>query len=118
MRHLMQGRRISIGIQVQWQAHLQHLSIHCHEGPISGTGLHTPEAGEAAKRRDQRSGLPDDEAGKGFPLQPPPHEGNARVDVPGQPVSITTVHRLMSKYKGWHEGWRVDAVDPQVTRRI
>src|SRR3954451_24294666 len=114
MRHLMQRRRIDIGIQVEWQAHFQYLSLHCHEGPIAGTRFHTPEASEAAKRRNQRSGLPDDEAGKGLPLQTPPHEGNARVHVSGQSICITALHRLMAKYKGWHEGRSVDAVDPQI----
>src|SRR3954452_14418841 len=114
----MQLRRVGVRVQVNRQTHLQHFALYRYEGPVSRPRFHGTKPSKAAKGRDQRSSLTDEEAGKRFPLQSATEESNAGMNVAGQPIGITSGHWLMAEDKGRHERRGIDAVDPQVAGRI
>ena len=77
-----------------------------------------PEAGEAAEGGEQgRRSAPTRKQGRGSRCSPAP-PGQRRMDVPRQAVAAVRIGRLVAEDERRHERRGVDAVDPEVVRRV
>src|SRR6476620_1489212 len=105
-------------IEVNRGFHRQYL-VSCHdEGTVFRSGSYRTEPGEATEGGKQCRMPSNDETGQRLPLKASAHQGQARMHMAGQTVSIGRVDGLVPEYERRHKGRRIDAIDVEIGRWI
>ena len=98
--------------------HRQHLIVRDHEDPVIRIGDDRRQAREAAERGEYRRPRAEPVAREALALQPRSRQHDPGMEVARQGISVRRLGRLMAEHEGRHERRPVDAVDPEILRRI
>ena len=84
----MESRWIRGGIEVNRGCHRQYLVPGHYEGPVVRPRFYRAESGETTEGREQCRLLPNDETGQCLPLKTPADQGEPRMHVAGEAISV------------------------------